>query len=65
MIDLRYADDMILACSEIQLQELVDRLVRVSGKYGLLINAEKTKVMTTHGSSCNTDIVTVELFHLY
>jgi len=53
---LRYADDMILACSEIQLQELVDRLVRVSGNYELLINAEKTKIITTDGSSCNIDI---------
>ena len=42
--NLRYADDIILlACSEIQLQVLVDRLERVSRKYGLLINVEKNK----------------------
>jgi len=55
--NLRYADDIILlACSEIQLQELVDRLEGVSRKYGLLINVEKTKVMTTGGSSCSVTI---------
>jgi len=32
------------------------RLERVSRKYGLLINVEKTKVMTTGGSSCSIDI---------
>jgi len=46
----------LLACSEIQLQELMDRLERVSKKYGLLINVEKTKVMTTDASSCKIDI---------
>ena len=57
MTNLRNADDIILlACSEIQLQELVDRLERVIRKYALLINVEKTKVMTTGGSSCSIDI---------
>ena len=57
MTNLRYADDIILlVCSEIQLQELVDRLERVSRKYGLLINVEDTKVMTTGGSSCSIAI---------
>ena len=52
LTNLRYADDIILlACSEIQLQELVDQLERVSRKYGLLINAEKTKTITTNSTS--------------
>jgi len=39
--NLRYADDIILlATSEAELQELVDRLDRVSRKYSLLINAD-------------------------
>jgi len=48
--NLRYADDLT-GCSEIRLQELMDRLERVSRKYGLLIDAEKTKVMTTDWTS--------------
>ena len=47
---------LLLACSKIQLQELVDGLVRVSRKYRLSINAEKTKMITTGGSSCNIAI---------
>jgi len=56
LTNLRYADDMLLACSEIQLQELVNRHERVSRKYGLLINVEKTNIMTTDGTSCNSEI---------
>ena len=42
--NLCYADDIILlATSEAELQELVDRLDRVSRKYSLLINVDKTK----------------------
>ena len=42
--NLRYADDIILlATSEAELQELVDRLDRVSRGYSLLINVDKTK----------------------
>ena len=42
----RYTDDIILlATSEAELQELVDRLDRVSRRYSLLINIDKTKVM--------------------
>jgi len=42
--NLRYADDVImLATSEAELQEVVDRLDRVSRKYSLLINVDKTK----------------------
>ena len=43
--NLRCADDVILlATSEAELQELVDRLDRVSREYSLLINVEKTKL---------------------
>jgi len=46
--NLRYADDIILlATSEAELQELVDRLDRVSRKYSLLINVDKTRVMAS------------------
>lgn len=55
--NLRYADDIILlACSETELQELVDRLDRVSNKYSLLINVDKTKTMSTNGATCNIRI---------
>ena len=43
--NLCYADDItLLATSKGELQELVDRLDRVSHKYSLLINVDKTKV---------------------
>jgi len=45
---LNYADDIsLLASSEAQLQELVDRLDSVGRKYSMLINIDKTKVMAT------------------
>ena len=48
--NLRHADDIILlATSEAELQELVDRLDRVSRKYSLLVNVDKTKVMASDG----------------
>ena len=51
--NLRYADDVILlATSEAELQELVHRLDRVSRKYSLLINVDKTKVMVSDGIAC-------------
>jgi len=50
--NLRYADDIILlANSEAKLQEWVDRLDRVSRKYSLLINVDKTKVMASDGTA--------------
>ena len=50
---VRYADDIILlATSEAELQELVYRLDRVSRKYSLLINVDKTKVMASDGIAC-------------
>jgi len=52
--NLRYADDIILlAILEAELQELVDRLDRVSRKYSLLINVDKTKVMASDGIACH------------
>ena len=48
--NLRYAGDIILlATSEAELQELVDRLDRVSRRY---INIDKTKVMASDGTAC-------------
>ena len=52
--NLRYADDIILlATSEAELQEFVDRLDRVSRRYSLLINIHKTKVMASDGIACH------------
>jgi len=51
--NLRYADDIILlASSEAELQELVDCLDRVSRRYSLLINIDKTRVMANDGIVC-------------
>jgi len=51
--NLRYADHIILlATSEAELQELMDRLDRVSCRYSLLINVDKTKVMASDGIAC-------------
>jgi len=48
--NLRSADDIILlATSETELQEMLDRLDRVSRKYSLLINIDKTNVMASDG----------------
>jgi len=56
--NLRYADGIILlATSEEELQELVDRLDRVSRKYSLLINVDNTKVMASDGIACCVLIV--------
>jgi len=50
---LHYIDDIILlTSSEAELQELVVRLDRVSRKYSLLINVNKTKVMASDGIAC-------------
>jgi len=53
LTNLLYADDIILlATSEAELQELVDCLDRVSHKYCLVINVDKTKVMASNGIAC-------------
>jgi len=50
LTNVRYADNIILlATSQAELQELVDRLDRVSHKYSLLINVDKTKVLASNG----------------
>jgi len=53
--NFRCADDIdiiLLATSKVELQELVDRLDRVSRKYSLLVNVDKTKVMASDGIAC-------------
>ena len=45
--NLSYADYVLIATSEKELQVLVDRLNTVSNQYNLMINVDKTKVMTT------------------
>ena len=66
--NLRYADDIILlATSEAELQELVDRLDRVSRRYSLLINIDKNKVMASDGIACriliqNEQLAQVNMF---
>ena len=51
--NLHYTDDVILmATSEAELQQFMDRLDRVSRKYSLLINVNKTKVMASDGIAC-------------
>jgi len=55
VMNLRYADDSILlATSEEELQELVDRLDRLSRKSSLLINVDKTKVTASDDSVPHT-----------
>jgi len=67
--NLRYTDDIILSTtSEAELQELVDRLDRVSRRYSLLINIDKTKVMASDGIACriliqNEQLAQVNTFH--
>jgi len=56
-----------LATSETELQELVDRLDRVSRKYSLLINVDKAKLMASDGIACriliqNEQLEQVDLF---
>jgi len=43
--NLRYVDNIMLATSEAELQELVNRLDCVSRKYSLRFNVDKTRVM--------------------
>ena len=55
--NLRYADDIVLlAESVIDLQRLINRLDKVSRKFGLLINIDKTKVMGLNGADCHIRI---------
>jgi len=60
--NLRHADDIILlATSEAELQELVDRLDQVSREYILLINVDKTWVMASNGIVCRILILNEQL----
>ena len=60
--NLRYTDDIILlATLEAELQELDDRLDRVSRKYSLLISIDKTKVMASDGIACRIVIQNEQL----
>jgi hypothetical protein len=60
--NLRYADDIILLASSVaELQELVNRLDRVSKIYSLLINIDKTKTMASDGISCTISIQGIQL----
>ena len=60
--NLRYADDIILlASSEAELQELVDRLDRASRRYSLLINIDKTKVIASGSIACHIVIQNEQL----
>ena len=63
--NLHYAYGIILlATLEAELQELVDRLDRVSRKYSLLINVDKTKVMASDGIVCRILIQNELLEHV-
>jgi len=53
-----------LATSEAELQELVDRLDRVSRKYNLLFNVDKTKVMASDGIACRILIQNEQLWQV-
>jgi len=46
-------DIILLATSEAEQQELVDRLDLVSHEYSLLINVDKTKVTASDGIVCH------------
>jgi len=47
---------VLVATSQQDLQELVDHLHSVSGKYGLMLNKEKTKVMSTKENACVSSV---------
>jgi len=65
---LCYADDFILLATsdaELGLQELVDRLDRVSRRCSLFININKTKVMTSDDIVCRIHIQNEQLAQVY
>jgi len=54
LINLRYADDIVLLEeSEEERQKIVNRLHQVGSEKGLLINMDKTTIMTLNGNMCN------------
>jgi len=50
-----------LTTTEAELQKLVDRQDRVSRKYSLLINVDKTKAMASDGIACSVLIQNKQL----
>ena len=60
--NLRYADDTtLMAESEEELKRLLMKVKEESGKVGLKLNIQKTKIMASgHITSCQTDGETVE-----
>ena len=55
--NLRYADDIVLiASSQEELQELLDRIVDKGRAFGLQLNVQKTKVMKLGGGKVNVSI---------
>ena len=60
--NLRYADDVIMSTtSEAELQRCKDRLDRVSHKYSLHINVDKTKLMASDEITCRVLITNKQL----
>ncbi len=58
LTNLRYADDIVLiASTEKELQDLLDRIIRTGHRFGLKLNIQKTKVMRLGGGTVN---ITVE-----
>lgn len=52
--NLRYADDtVVLASSKEELQQVMVRLKEISGRYGLKLNQDETKVMIVDGAKNN------------
>lgn len=57
LTNLRYADDIVLiASSEEELQDLLDRIVTSGKQFGLKINTQKTKVMKLGGGPVNLSV---------
>ena len=55
--NLRFADDIDgLAGEEEELAKLVEHLDKASTTYGMVISAEKTKLMANNTSGINTEI---------
>jgi hypothetical protein len=43
---VKYADDLVLlAEEEMELQEMIDKLIEIGSRYEMEMNVEKTKVM--------------------
>jgi len=63
--NLRYADDIVFIATTLDdLKTLVQKLVEVAKRYGIRINAQKTKVMTTTAESVNIKVMDKILEHV-